>query len=387
VETVTQNIHLDPGWNLISSSVQPLSPFMDHIWTSELEPGNLVLLKNGSGKFWAPTYGYRGLSGWDPLKGYLVNVINSTDISLSGRQQQSAETVIPLNAGYNMVAYIPDRPLVPEVAISGVMDDLYLLKDGQGHFVMPEWDYFGISQMEPGQGYKFVMHRPANLIYQTVPEGVASRRNPLYGGDTSPTGSDMSLLILGIENLSPVTGSNLIVLAGDDDRPVVDITFQASNRAHFPCGVIVRGDDSMTQVIEGAHDKDLLTFAVRSSDGELIELECEVKEGEITFEDDGFAVIELTHPKLLPQEYSVEEIYPNPFNGRTAIRFGLPEAAEVGIAVWSIQGRQVAKIPTQRYEIGWHSVEIDASDWSSGVYFVEVNMLNSSTVRKMVLAR
>lgn len=389
IDPITQSIHLSKGWNLISSSVQPLSPFMDHIWGVELESGNLALLKGKLGIFWAPSFNFRsnGLFVWNPRRGYQVMVVEETDISVSGRRQSVTETVIPLNAGHNMIAYIPEQPLPPETALAGVMDDVYRIKDGRGNFIMPEWGYYGIPAMEPGQGYKLWMNNPTDLIYQTGPAAIVSENNSVYGGDTPPTGSDMSLLILGIENLNPVSGQNLVVLAGSDRRPVVDITFPSVSGRYFPCGVIVRGDDTMTQDIEGAQNEEQLAFAIRNSSGELVELECEVKAGDLIFSDDGFAVVELVQPTLLPTEFSVEEVYPNPFNGRAAIRFGLPEAAEVAVSVWSIQGRQVSKIPTRRYEIGWHSVEIDASTWSSGVYFVEVSMLNSRSVRKMVLAR
>jgi hypothetical protein len=59
---------------------------------------------------------------------------------------------------------------------------------------------------------------------------------------------------------------------------------------------------------------------------------------------------------LIPEEYNINNIYPNPFNPVTNIEFGLPENANVKIIVYDIQGRQVATLINSFQFAGYYSV-------------------------------
>ncbi len=385
IETNSQTIQLHEGWNLISSAVQPLSPFVELVLGSLDD--NVFIFKNGRGRFWVPQLNFNNIAQWNSLEGYQLKIDEATDLSIMGRRIP-VTTSIPLNEGWNILSYLPSHSMLPENALSGIWDEIQFIKDGYGQFVRPDWGYYGIPLMEPGQGYHIRMAEAVDLLY-TANKGadVAVNRNPIYGLDTPPTGSDMSMLIAGLKNVDPIAGANLVVLAGENMRPIVSIVFPEFEGDHFPCGVIIRGDDTMTNEIEGAVDNELLLLVLRDSHGEYHPLNVDLQAGDLRYSSNGFVAVELEQPKILPQEFVMDEIYPNPFNSRTTVRFSVPEPTDVEIIVWSIQGRQVTSIPAQQYQIGWHNIEIDASVWSSGMYILELNTPNSRTVRKMVLMR
>ena len=89
----------------------------------------------------------------------------------------------------------------------------------------------------------------------------------------------------------------------------------------------------------------------------------------------------------LPMDYALEPVYPNPFNAITNIRFALPEAADVSLRVFNIEGRQVAEVLQQRMNSGKHIVSLDANKWSSGVYLVQMRAGGKIFTQKAVLVK
>lgn len=89
----------------------------------------------------------------------------------------------------------------------------------------------------------------------------------------------------------------------------------------------------------------------------------------------------------VPSTYSLKQNYPNPFNPETTIEFELPETAKVSLAVYNTLGQQTALLIDGILTAGYKSVKIDASDWSSGIYFYRLQAGNYTSMKKMVLLK
>ncbi|MFQ6608451.1 MAG: endonuclease/exonuclease/phosphatase family protein [Fidelibacterota bacterium] len=98
----------------------------------------------------------------------------------------------------------------------------------------------------------------------------------------------------------------------------------------------------------------------------------------------------------LPEQFRLYPAFPNPFNASTTIRFQLPEDADVRLSVYDVLGREVAELvsasPTAsvrrgKLMSGNHEVVWNASDVSSGVYFIVLQHLDRKIVRKVVLLK
>jgi len=89
----------------------------------------------------------------------------------------------------------------------------------------------------------------------------------------------------------------------------------------------------------------------------------------------------------LPAEFELMQNYPNPFNPVTEISFNLPEAAEVTLDVYNILGQRVTTLVDGFLEAGTHTVEWNASTYSSGIYFSRIRTENYMDTRKMILLK
>ncbi|AFN73325.1 hypothetical protein MROS_0081 [Melioribacter roseus P3M-2] len=97
--------------------------------------------------------------------------------------------------------------------------------------------------------------------------------------------------------------------------------------------------------------------------------------------------VSVEEEKSLPVSYSLEQNYPNPFNPTTTIKFSLPEKSIVKIAVYDLLGRLVANLVNGEYAAGYHTIQFNASDLASGVYFYRIEANDFVSVKKLMLLK
>ncbi len=105
----------------------------------------------------------------------------------------------------------------------------------------------------------------------------------------------------------------------------------------------------------------------------------------------GLTAVEET-PTALPAALTLRGNHPNPFNPKTDIRFALPAAASVELAVYDVKGRRVASLLSGRLEAGDHVVTWLGTDdagipQSSGVYFARLRAEGTALTHKMLLLK
>jgi len=89
----------------------------------------------------------------------------------------------------------------------------------------------------------------------------------------------------------------------------------------------------------------------------------------------------------VPVNFSVEQNFPNPFNPTTKIEFAIPTDNCVQIKVYNILGMELATLLNEHRQAGTHSIEFNASNLSSGIYFYKVVSGKYSAIKKMILLR
>jgi len=103
----------------------------------------------------------------------------------------------------------------------------------------------------------------------------------------------------------------------------------------------------------------------------------------------------------LPREFSLKEIYPNPFNPTARITFTAPVLSHVDVTVYSTLGERIATVADDEFTAGvhtleWHGTRNDGISVSSGMYFIvmratrndgAVHGVDFSGVRKVLLLK
>jgi hypothetical protein len=91
--------------------------------------------------------------------------------------------------------------------------------------------------------------------------------------------------------------------------------------------------------------------------------------------------------ETIPSTYELEQNYPNPFNPSTTIAFALPKPSEVTLKIFDASGREVATLVEGNLPAGKHEVVLDASPYSSGVYFYRFQAGEFSQIRRLVFVK
>jgi parallel beta-helix repeat protein len=101
--------------------------------------------------------------------------------------------------------------------------------------------------------------------------------------------------------------------------------------------------------------------------------------------------------EILPTKFTFHPPYPNPFNPITTIRFdissdsrllsGVEISRGVSLQIYDITGRVVETLLNGQIESGQHEILWNASQQSSGIYFVELVAGEKRDVQKMILLK
>lgn len=90
----------------------------------------------------------------------------------------------------------------------------------------------------------------------------------------------------------------------------------------------------------------------------------------------------------MPEKFEMSPSYPNPFNPSTTIKYQIPEQVDVNVDVYNMAGKKVRTLVAgEQQEAGTHTIRFNASDLSSGIYFVQMRAGSFEHVQKITLIK
>jgi|GEM_PF-7027468 len=91
--------------------------------------------------------------------------------------------------------------------------------------------------------------------------------------------------------------------------------------------------------------------------------------------------------KGIPDKYKLYQNYPNPFNPITTFKYALPKSSIVTLSIYDLNGRIINKLVNEHKTAGYYSVQWDATCYSSGIYFYQLEAGDFIEVSKCVLIK
>ena len=149
-----------------------------------------------------------------------------------------------------------------------------------------------------------------------------------------------------------------------------DFTIEMTDRALF-ADYLTSGNETRLLVITPETDK-LFSF---SGDFEITEIIVANSQYEVS--------VDLP----LATSYSLSEAYPNPFNPTTTMTLTMPVSGDIRVEVYNLLGQVVSTLASGYMEGGTYTLTWDASDVSSGMYFVKMVAGKYVKTQKLMLVK
>ena len=89
----------------------------------------------------------------------------------------------------------------------------------------------------------------------------------------------------------------------------------------------------------------------------------------------------------MPEAFTIEPAYPNPFNPKTQIQYSVPYTSDVQINVFNMRGQMVAELANGQAETGIHSAIWNAEEAVSGMYLIRINAGEYTQTQKVMLLK
>ncbi|MGB2869619.1 MAG: FG-GAP-like repeat-containing protein [Bacteroidota bacterium] len=394
VTTVDHAIVLNPGWNMVSSNVTPRDAMIEVLFSSVRD--NMVLMKNGAGQVYWPSFGVNQIGNWNDVHGYQIYMLNKDTLDVIGNLIAPQNTPMSLAQGWSLTSYLRSSPLQADLALQSILNNLVLAKNNNGQVFWPSFGINNIGDMRPGEGYQLYLSQASTLTYP------ANASLPKAAGSFVALPEPEHFKVL-----NPGTGANAVALVRSNELKDLDEIGIWCSSQLVGAGVMVEGralvtiwsDNAVTtETVEGAKESEKLVLQAWSrAEGKTKKinpvsvtdgLTGKDAKGEIVFVQNSVLVIQTKVEQEIPTEFSLAQNYPNPFNPATVIEFGLPQDSRVTLEIFNLLGQVVSQlIPGVDFKAGYHKISFEARTLPSGIYVYRVRAGDFVQAKKMLLLR
>ena len=163
----SQNLNLLSGWNLISSYINPNKSISELFETIS---SHIVIVKDGLGLAYLPEWNYNGIGDFNFLEGYLVKVNSDVSLNISSDFVIPENSPLNLGAGWSIISYLRLDAVSADLIFQDLLsnNNLIIAKNNLGTAYIPEFNFNGIGNLIPGQGYQIKLNESAELIYFSI---------------------------------------------------------------------------------------------------------------------------------------------------------------------------------------------------------------------------
>ena len=202
------------------------------------------------------------------------------------------------------------------------------------------------------------------------------------------TGVNHTLLILGSAwEVSPELGDEIAVYDSKDNM-VASVAWVPDQQGHSQ--LAIWGDDEITSAKEGMTRGEAFRIVLfdksedRMSDVKVNRWE----QGDNIYVKDGVSVVGSAETtSVITQAMELFQNVPNPVIDNTSISFYLPEDGNVRLTVSNTLGQEIMTLSDSNFTKGMHTVDMDATSLSTGVYFYKLEANKTSLTKQLILVK
>lgn len=388
---VSLDIVLDVGWNTISSYVMPEDLSMEQIFSPVVD--DIIIVKDGVGNSYIPTFNINDIGNWDMLQGYQVKMGNTRVLTVTG-DKMDPQTEIPLSAGWQIVAYLKDSPSPIAAELAGIGPSLLIAKNGTGDTYIPTLNIDDVGNMMPGRGYHLRLTAEDTLAYSPNslinPNINALYANPTPSGEqvleeraainATPTGNSATLIL-------PESVASRWLLPGEE-VVVTDASGHVVGRSQYEgqhFAITVWGDDEATP-----HQQEGLSAGQpyylqlwqggRSSEAFYLPV-FETRQVPLYRRDDVQVITGLEAAGPLKTQWTV---VPNPTRDLLSIEHYASGEGPVEYRLFSLDGRLVLKGAQPATAAGWQQYQMSLKALPMGTYLLQVTDATTTLSQKVI---
>ena len=100
-----------------------------------------------------------------------------------------------------------------------------------------------------------------------------------------------------------------------------------------------------------------------------------------------YGVLDNAPVKVIPKDYALSPVYPNPFNPSATVRFDVPEVSRVELQVYDITGKLVETLLNERMTAGQHQYIWQPQELATGTYFLRLITANQTFTQKVTYVK
>jgi len=367
-----QEIILDQGWNLFSTYVVPSQNAFENVLSTVEE--NIIIVKNYLGEAYLPEWNFNGIGSLNNLQGYQVKVTQLCNLTIEGTLIAAQSSIVPIAEGWNIIPYLRNVNADATLVFGDIASELVIVKDYLGNALLPNWNFNGIGDLKPGQGYQVKSNSDIELNYianadeyrQT--EASYTNNTPAKVSFNLNSGSNMHLLIpASIWNISVTQEDELY--AYDAQGIMV-----GAAKITLPNTVVcIWGEDELTEEKEGLYASEAFSFKLWDTSENKIQNVNIVCDKENIYTQNELLVATAVHTSKPLESVQLFNAVPNPAKNQTLVRVYLHEASSLSLELFDIVGHKVREISTGNFEPGYHEFTLDLAELSAGTYLYQLN--------------
>ena len=262
------------------------------------------------------------------------------------------------------------------ISISSVMTDYIMAERGwQSHQQLHAGAYLGLGVHEHWDNFENKKYSSFNylIIDRDIPESILPLNYPPVAMNDSVDILEDSLVIIDVlfndyDTDGVIDSSTVTIVNNPSNGNILNID-PVSGRVTYEPNSGFHGVDTFTYTVG---DNSAVTSNVASVIVNTI-LSTNISENEYF---------------LLPSEFFLEQNYPNPFNSSTKITYSISHSDFVILKIYNNHGQEVQTLVNKFQIAGNHTIKFDAKNFSSGIYFYQLQIGNNiAETKKMNLMR